>query len=53
MTTTANELGEREKKGKPDKETEDNTDWPWICSSNDENYNYLNLHMKYEMYESL
>jgi hypothetical protein len=27
MTTTANELGEREGKGKQDKETEGKTDW--------------------------
>jgi hypothetical protein len=37
MTTTANELGEREEeKWKQDKETEGKTDWTWICTSNDE-----------------
>jgi hypothetical protein len=36
MTTTANELGERDEKGKQDKETEGKTDWTWICTSNDE-----------------
>jgi hypothetical protein len=36
MTTTANELGEREEKGKQDKETEGKTVWTWICTSNDE-----------------
>jgi hypothetical protein len=36
MTTTANELGEREEKGKQDIEKEGKTDWAWICASNDE-----------------
>jgi hypothetical protein len=36
MTTTANELGEREEKGKQDKETKGKADWTWICTSNDE-----------------
>jgi hypothetical protein len=36
MTTTANELGEREEKGKQDKEAEGKTVWTWICTSNDE-----------------
>jgi hypothetical protein len=35
MTTTANKLGEREEKGKQDKETERKTDWTWIWTSND------------------
>jgi hypothetical protein len=35
MTTTANELGEREETGKQDKETEGKTDWTWICICND------------------
>jgi hypothetical protein len=34
MTTTANELGEREEKGKQDKETKGKTDCTWICTSN-------------------
>jgi hypothetical protein len=36
MTTTANELGEREEKGKQDKETERKTVWKWICTNNGE-----------------
>jgi hypothetical protein len=36
MTTTANDLGKREERGKLDKETEGKTDWTWICTSNDE-----------------
>jgi hypothetical protein len=36
MTITANELGEREEKGKQDKNTEGKTNWTWICTSNDE-----------------
>jgi hypothetical protein len=36
MTTTANELGDREETGKQDKETEGKTDWTWICTCNDE-----------------
>jgi hypothetical protein len=36
MTTTENELGEREEKVKQDKETEGKTDLTWICTSNDE-----------------
>jgi hypothetical protein len=36
MTTPANELGEREEKGKQDKETEGKTNWTWICTSNDD-----------------
>jgi hypothetical protein len=35
MTTTANELGEREEKEKQDKETDGKTDWTWICTCND------------------
>jgi hypothetical protein len=33
MTTTANELDEREEKEKQDKETERKTDWTWICTT--------------------
>jgi hypothetical protein len=36
MTTTANKLGEREEKGKQEKETQGKMDWTWICTSNDE-----------------
>jgi hypothetical protein len=36
MTTTANDLGEREEKEKQDKEMEGKTDWTWICTSIDE-----------------
>jgi hypothetical protein len=36
MMTTANELGEREEKGKQGKETKEKTDWTCICTSNDE-----------------
>jgi hypothetical protein len=36
MTTTANELGEIEEKGKQGKETEERTDWTRICTSNDD-----------------
>jgi hypothetical protein len=36
MTTTANELGNTEAKGKQDKEMEGITDWTWICTRNDE-----------------
>jgi hypothetical protein len=52
MRISANELGEREEKGKQDKRKEKRTGHGFAFAPA-KIFNYLNLHMKYEMYESM